>query len=127
MYYVRTYVCKSNCSCTKGWQQNFVPKKIWGIDTERFLLVREKNCSFRGVPTEESILKLGTEGNGMKKINFTKNTAAANRIGSMFSSETCFGTEFRFLFRVMVWNSIPSVCFVKDASVVVSRVAAAVV
>ena len=89
---------------------------------------------------EESIPKLGTIGNGMKKISFTKNPAPANGIDSMFSSETCFGMEFRvvvssaewfgtefqvfaynfvtsngfpscFLFRGMVQNRIPSVCF----------------
>jgi hypothetical protein len=31
----------------------------------------------------------------MKTIGFTKNPALANRIDSVFSSETCFGTEFR--------------------------------
>jgi hypothetical protein len=31
----------------------------------------------------------------MKKIYFIKNPALANRIDSMFLSETCFGTEFR--------------------------------
>ena len=45
--------------------------------------------------TEESIQKLGTEGNGMKTISFTKNPAPANRIDSVFSSENCFGTKFR--------------------------------
>jgi hypothetical protein len=76
----------------------------------------------------------------MKKISFTKNPAPAYRIDSMFSSGTCFGMEFRvvvssaewfgteflvlayifvprngipssFLFRGMVKNGIPSVCF----------------
>ncbi len=89
---------------------------------------------------EESIPKFGTEGNGMRKISFTKNSAPANRIDSMFSSETWFrtkflvivssaewfGTEFQvfayifvprngipscILFRGMVQNGIPSVCF----------------
>ncbi len=31
----------------------------------------------------------------MKKVSFTNNPAPANRIDSMFSSETCFGSEFR--------------------------------
>ena len=35
--------------------------------------------------------------NGMKKISFTKNPAPANRIDSIFSSETCLGTEFQLL------------------------------
>ncbi len=80
--------------------------------------------------------------NGRKwhdKISFTKNPAPANRIDSMFSSETGFGTEFRvvvssaewfgtefqvfanifvprngipscILFRGMVQDGIPSVC-----------------
>ena len=89
---------------------------------------------------EESIPKLGTIGNGMKKICFTKNPAPANGIDSMFSSKTCFGMEFQvvvssaelfgtefqvfaynfvtsngfqscFLFRGIVQNRIPSVCF----------------
>jgi hypothetical protein len=76
--------------------------------------------------TEESITRFGTEGNGMKKISFTKNPAPANRIDSMFSSEPGLGMEFRefssifvprngipscFLFRGIVQNGIPRVCF----------------
>jgi hypothetical protein len=81
-------------------ERNFVPKnpeKFLGIDSEQLPLFRGRKCSFRGIPrfTEESIPKLGTEGNGMKKISFTKNPAPANRIDSIFSSETCLGTEFR--------------------------------
>jgi hypothetical protein len=64
--------------------------------------------------------------NDMKKIGFTKNPALANIIDSVFSSETCFGTEFRefasifvprngipswFLFRGLVQNGIPRVSF----------------
>ncbi len=55
-----------------------------------------------------------------------KNSPPASRIYSVFSSETCFGTKFWefatifvprnemlswFLFRWMVWNKIPSICF----------------
>jgi hypothetical protein len=62
----------------------------------------------------------------MRKISFTKNSALANRIDSIFLSETCFGKEFRelssifvprngilscFLFRGMVRNRIPIVSF----------------
>jgi hypothetical protein len=38
--------------------------------SERFSLFRGRNCSFRGIPrfAEESIPKLGTEGNNMKKL-----------------------------------------------------------
>jgi hypothetical protein len=75
--------------------------------------------------TEESIPKFGTEGNGMKKICLTKSPAPTNRIDSMLSSETCFGTEFRiivfsaewfgteflvFAYIFVPWNVIPS-CF----------------
>ncbi len=104
--------------------------------SERFPLFRGRVCSFRGIPkfTEESIPKLGTERNDMKKISFTKNPAPANKIDSVFFSETCFRTKFRevcnqqqpqvatnfvprngisswFLFRGIVWNRIPIVCF----------------
>jgi hypothetical protein len=41
--------------------------------------------------------------NGMKKISFTKNPAPANRIDSMFSSETCFETEFRVVVSSAEW------------------------
>jgi hypothetical protein len=51
--------------------------------------------------TEESIPKFGTEGYG--KISFTKNPVPANRIDSMFSSETCFGTEFRVVVSSKEW------------------------
>jgi len=81
----------------------------------------------RGIPrfTEESIPKLGTKQNDTKK-NCLKNSPPAIRIYSVCSSETCFGIKFWefatifvprngmlswFLFRCMVWNRIPSVCF----------------
>jgi hypothetical protein len=44
---------------------------------------------------EESIPRLGTEENRMKKISFSKNPAPVHRRNSTFLSETCFGTEFR--------------------------------
>jgi hypothetical protein len=98
------------------------------VDSEWVPLFRGIKCSFRGIPRvpEESIPRLGTEGNGMKKISFTKNSAPENRIDSIFSSETCFGKEFLelssifvprngipscFLFRGMIRNRIPIVCF----------------
>ncbi len=54
--------------------------------------------------------------NGRKwheKKFLTKHPAPANRIDSMFSSEKCLGTEFLvvFLFRGVVQNGVPSVCF----------------
>ncbi len=129
-------------STAQGWQQSFVPRKFRRIDSEQLLLFRGSKCSLLGIPrfTEESIPKLGMEGNGMKKNSFPKNPALANRIDSMFSSESCFGTEFRvlvssaewfrtefqvftysfvprngipscFLFRGMAHNGIPSICF----------------
>jgi|LakMenEpi03Aug12_release.lakeMendotaPanAssembly.Ray.scaffolds.fasta_scaffold414705_1 hypothetical protein len=39
----------------------------------------------------------------MKKISFTKIFAPANRIDSMFLSETCFGTEFRVVVSPPEW------------------------
>jgi hypothetical protein len=39
----------------------------------------------------------------MKKICFTKNPDPANRTDNMFSSETCFGTEFRVVFSSAEW------------------------
>ncbi len=75
-------------------------KKFRGIHWEQLPLFRGRKFSFRGILkfTEESIPKLGTEGNGMKKISFT-----ANRIDSMFLSETCFGTEFRVVVSSAEW------------------------
>ncbi len=87
----------------------------------------------RGIPS------LRMEENTMKKL-VTKNPALANRTDSMFLSKTCFGTEFRefasmffstewnsehfsplwngsernsesFLFRGLVQNRFPRVCF----------------
>ncbi len=45
------------------------------IDSEKLPLFRGRKYSFLGIPkfTEEHIPKLGTEGNGMTKISFTKN------------------------------------------------------
>ncbi len=82
---------------TIGRSRNFLPKKFRGIDSEQLPLFRGRKSSFRGLPrfTEVSIPKFGTEGNGMKKISFTKNLAPANRI---------------VFFQDMLWNGIPS-CF----------------
>jgi hypothetical protein len=79
------------------WQWNFVPKKFCGVDSEQLPFFCGRKCSLRGIPkfTEKFIPKHGTEGNSMTKTSFTKNPAPANRIDSTFSSETCFGTEFR--------------------------------
>ncbi len=50
----------------------------------------------RGIPrlTEESVPKLGTEQNYMKKLVLQKSLSPANRIESVFLSAKCFGTEF---------------------------------
>jgi hypothetical protein len=90
------------------------------MDSEQLPLFRGRKCSFRSIPrfTEEPVQKLGTEGNGMKKISFTKNPAPANRIDSMFSefgvvasSAEWFGTEFQMFAYIFVpRNGIPS-CF----------------
>jgi len=72
---------------------------------------------------EESILRLGREGNDMKQISFTKKTCSSKQ--NVFVGGS-FGTEFRefastfvprngipscFLFRGMVQKRIPRVCF----------------
>jgi hypothetical protein len=51
------------------FQRNLVPKKFRGIDSKWVPLFRGRKCSFRGIPrfTEESIPRLGKEGNDMKK------------------------------------------------------------
>ncbi len=56
---------------------------------------------FRGIPRfpEESIPRLGTEGNGTTKISVTKNPAPANRIDSIFSKKKCFGRNSSILFH----------------------------
>jgi hypothetical protein len=53
----------------KGWQRKFIPKKFVGIDSKWFSIFRRRKWSFWGIPrfTEESIPRLRTEGNGMKK------------------------------------------------------------
>ncbi len=44
----------------------------------------------------------------MKKISFTKNPVPANRIDSMFLSETCFGMELREFASIFVpWYRTP--------------------
>ncbi len=56
--------------CVTGCQQNFVPKKFRGINSEWFPLSRGRKWPFPGIPrfAEESIPKLGTERNDMKNI-----------------------------------------------------------
>jgi hypothetical protein len=58
--------------------------------------------------TEESIPKLATEGNAMKKISLTKILYWQL---VFFRDMLRNGIPSWFLFRVMVWNIIPSVCF----------------
>jgi hypothetical protein len=79
-----------------GLSIEFGSKKFYRIYSERFPLFRGRKCSFRGIPrfTKESIPKLGTLRNYMKKISFSKNPAPANRIESVVLSGKCFGTEF---------------------------------
>jgi hypothetical protein len=38
-----------------------------------------------------------------KQISFTKNPSPANRVDSMFSSRTCFETEFQIVFFSVEW------------------------
>ncbi len=66
-----------------GLATEFRSEKFRGKDSEQFPLFRL-----------ESIPKIGTEQNCMKKISFTKNPATANRIESVFPSAKCFGTKF---------------------------------
>jgi hypothetical protein len=75
-----------NALSSQGLATEKFRKKFRGIDSEWLRLFRRRTCSFRGIPrfTEESIWKLGTEENGMKKISVTKNFAPANRKDSMF-------------------------------------------
>jgi hypothetical protein len=49
------------------------------------------------------------EGNGMKKISFTKNPAPANRIDSMFLSRVVVSSAewFRIEFREFASNFVP--------------------
>jgi hypothetical protein len=82
------------------FQESFVshlPKKFRGLGTSS-VIPRKKVLIPRF--TEESIPKLGTEGNGMKKISYTKSPAP---VDSIFSSETCFGTEFRVVVSSTEW------------------------
>ncbi len=60
---VSTLWSNLSSSLCLGWQENFVPKKFGGIDSERLLFFSERQCSFRGIPRfmEKSILKLGIE------------------------------------------------------------------
>jgi hypothetical protein len=79
--------------------------------SEWFPLFRGRKCSFRGIPrfTEESIPRIETEENVMKKIRLTKNPAPANKIDSMFLSETPNVIPSIFLLCGTVRNGIPRV------------------
>ncbi len=109
--------------------------KFRGIDSEWFPLFRGRKRSFRGIPRFKSIPKLGTERNDMKKLVLQKNllqqtvlTAcllprhASERNSERFAISqqppqvaTNFvprkGIPSYFLFRGMVWNRVPRVCF----------------
>jgi hypothetical protein len=104
-----------------GWERNFVPKKFRGIDSERFLLFRGRKCSFRGIlsSAEEPIPKLGTEQNGTEfreKIKFYGTRTARplwllwyrTLLLKFWAAEFCVE---QVLFRGMVRNGIPTVCF----------------
>ncbi len=129
IYIVCTYECMyhreriletSTLSCNEeeekitkqGWERNFVPKKFRGIDSERFPLFRGRKCSFRGIPSsaEEPIPKLGTERNGAEfreKMKFYGTCIASLNT----QTASIHSTLSSILFRGMVWNGIPRVCF----------------
>jgi hypothetical protein len=81
------------------WQWNFVPKKFRGIDSERLLLFRGGECSFRGIPrfTEEN----SEARNGMELQE--KN---------VFCNKSCSRKPNweRAFVREMLRNGIPRVC-----------------
>ncbi len=106
----------------------FCSEKTLGIDSEWFPIFRGRKCSFQGVPrfTEKSILKLGTDQNYMKKLVLQKTCSSKQNWKHVFVCEmlrTEFWWEFAsffvlqngilncFLFRGMVENGIPSICF----------------
>jgi hypothetical protein len=136
-YCATPLTCCFGCRVGNGLRSEKFP---WNRLGTASIIPRKKMLIPRHSEVYEKVYsKLGTEGNGIKKISFTKNAAPENRIDSMFSSETCFGTEFRvvssaqwfgtefqvfayifvpwngipscFLFRGKVQNGIPSVCF----------------
>jgi hypothetical protein len=105
----RALIGNIEASSEWGWQRNFVPKKFRGIDSEWFPLFRGRKCSFQGIPrfTEESIPRLGTEGNGMKnscssKQPFSSETASERNSESLFLF-LFHGTEFRAVFSSAEW------------------------
>ncbi len=126
---------------TKGWQRNFVPKKFRG-----------RKWSFRGIPrfTEESIPKLGTTWNYMKKSVLQKSCSSNQNWPYVFVREMLrkkwkseswllflfHRTEFRefasifvpwkgisncFLFCRMIQNGIPRVCSYFCSTVQISK------
>jgi hypothetical protein len=100
-----------NALSSQGLATEKFRKKFRGIDSEWLPLFRRRTCSFRGIPrfTEESIWKLGTEENGMKKISVTKNFAPANRKDSMFFQDMLQNKIPRVCFYFFLWNGIPSI------------------
>ncbi len=123
-----------------GLATEFLSEKIPRNRLGTASVIPRSKGSFGGIPrfTEESIPKLGKEGNGMKKLVLQKILLQQTELTACLSSETCFGTEFRvvvsseewfrtefqvfayvfvprneipscFLFSQMVQNGIPSV------------------
>ncbi len=91
----------------KGWQRKFIPKKFVGIDSKWFSIFRRRKWSFWGIPrfTEESIPRLRTEGNGMKKKLVLQKILLQQTV---FFRDS-FGTEFREFVSIFVpRNRIPS-------------------
>ncbi len=98
---------------SQGLQRNLVQKKFSGIDSEQLPLFRGRKCSFRGIPkfTEETIPKLGTEGNGMKKFVLQKILLQQTELTACFCPRHLRNAiPNSFLFRGIVQNGIQSVC-----------------
>ncbi len=92
--------------CSIGLATEFCSEKVsrnrFGLD----LLFRGRKCSFRGIPsfTEESIPRLGTEENGMKKISFIKKSCLIKKNRSeILSSSLIF---YCILHKLYINNQI---------------------
>ncbi len=116
---------KTNHWVMTPWRRNTVfwlaedeDEKFRGIDLEWFPLFRGRKWSLRGIPkfTEESIPKLGTERNDMKKIGFTKILLQQTELTACFFPRNAsernskslllflfHGTEFLVFFSSAEW------------------------